>query len=145
MFRPIVALLCILPALTANAKGFGGDIQVETFSDFVMLNMHNEGFDMAVQISGPAGFMESRMLPGSGAAYIDVVNAKGQRLADGLYKYEIKPVPAVSLSREESAAMVDRNVLVGKSADKVSPVSGSFYIVGGQIMDAQMTEAGGAQ
>lgn len=140
MFRRIAALLIISLAGNVQAQDVSADIQIQLFSDFVAFELNNDAFNMNVNIAGPADYFYSQTYPGTETAFLDLANANG--MADGLYKYEVKPVPVRQISQRVSSAMPDRNTLYGKSAPKVSPVSGTFRILDGQIVDAQLPEGG---
>jgi hypothetical protein len=143
MLRKMAVLLSVALAGNVQAQDASANIQVETFADFVAFQMNNSAFDMNVKVSGPSDYTLSADYPGSQVAYLDLLGENGDALADGLYKYEIKPVPVKRISREASSAMPDRNTLQGRSAPKVSPVSGTFRILDGQVVDPDRVEAGG--
>jgi hypothetical protein len=140
MFRRIAALLICSLAGNVQAQDVSADIQVQLFSNFVAFELNNDTFDMNVNIAGPADYFFSQTYPGTKTGYHDLANADS--MADGLYKYEVKPVPVRQISQRVSSAMPDRNTLYGRSAPKVSPVSGTFRVLNGQIFDAQLPEGG---
>jgi len=143
MLRKVAILLTVAFAGNVQAQDVSTDIQVETFADFVAFQLNNTAFDMNVKVSGPADYSFSRDYSDSQVAYLELQGDSGEVMVDGLYKYEIKPVPVNRISREASSAMPDRNTLYGKSAPKVSPVSGTFRILDGQVVDPNLVEAGG--
>ena len=142
MFRRIAAVMIVSLAGNVQAQDVSADVQVQLFSDFVAFELDNDAFNMNVTISGPHDYSFTREYSGSETAYLDLAREGGGVMADGLYKYEIKPVPVRRFSRAESSAMPDRNTLYVKSAVKVSPVSGSFRIVDGQVVNAGISEGG---
>ena len=142
MFRRIAVLLMFALVGNVKAQDVSENIQVELFADFVAIELNNDAFNMNVSIAGPDDYNFTKEYRGSETAFFDLTDARGDAMADGLYKYEIKPVPVKRFSRAESSAMPDRNTLHGKSAAKVSPVSGSFRVVDGQVVDAGLFEGG---
>lgn len=142
MFQRMAALLMIALVGNVQAQDVSNDIQVNRFTDFVAFELNSDAFNMNVSIAGPDNYSFAREYQGSETAFFDLTDASGGAMADGLYKYEIKPVPVRRFSRAESSAMPDRNTLYGKSAAKVSPVSGSFRVVNGQVVDAGLFEGG---
>jgi hypothetical protein len=137
------ALILMVFAISANlhAQDISSDVYVDTSQDFIAFELTNGGFDMQLNVSGPQGFSRSQKYAANELAYVDVIDAKGRQLADGLYKYEIRPVPTVTISREESSAMPDRNDLYHKTQIEVSPVSGNFRVLNGRIADDLIVEA----
>jgi len=142
MFCRIAAVMIMSLAGNVQAQDESAEIQVQLFSDFVAFELNNDAFNMNVTIAGPGDYSLTKEYIGSETAYLDLAGEAGGAMADGLYKYEIKPVPVRRFSRAESSAMPDRNALHGKSAAKVSPVSGSFRIVDGQVVNAGISEGG---
>jgi len=139
--RIVVLLAAASLASAIHAQEFADSVFVDTSQDFIAFELANPEFDMQLNVSGPKGFSLSQKYAANELAYIDVVDARGSRLADGLYKYEIRPVPTVMITREESSAMPDRNELYHKAQIEVSPVSGSFRVLDGRIVDDLAVES----
>ena len=103
MLKKSIVLLALALAAQAQAQSAGNDVLVEEFDDFVAFELDNNNADMQLSISGPNGFFRSEKHPGNQPAFVEVRPFGGGSLEDGLYKYEIVPVPQVAYSREESS------------------------------------------
>ena len=140
------ALFLFLAVLLAStclyAKGVNNDFKVNTtnYADGILLEADNRDICLQLTIAGPGNSRHTQKYASAESVFIDINDANGQPLADGLYKYEAWPVPAVSYSREESSRMPDRNSLENTTGPDVSPVSGSFRIVNGVIDDPELIE-----
>lgn len=137
----IIALA--LFATTPQAAGpKDPELQVQTYSDFVVFDSLDDTVDLQVNVSGPDGFRLTERRSGAEPAVVDLLDKSGNRLADGLYKYEVYAVPRVTIPREISSAMPDRNEVREQIGPGPSPLSGSFRVLDGEIMDGLEVEAG---
>ncbi len=142
MNRILIFLSILLVANATHAKGVGKDagIEVSTYPNGLVFDVRRSDTDLQLTISGPGNYVSSRRHPYAESVFLGITNATGKRLADGLYKYEARPMPAVSISREESSIMQGRNVLHGKTDAKISPFSGTFRIANGRVVDPAYDE-----
>ncbi len=144
MNRMLIFMTILLVASTAYAKGIGNDttIQVFTHPDGVLFEVKGSDVDLQLNVSGPGNTVFTQRHAYANSVFLDIKKADGKALTDGLYKYEARPIPAVTMSRQESSGMQDRNVLHGKTDAKMSPVSGTFRIVNGSVVDPDLDEFG---
>lgn len=142
--RFTTSFLILLLAASVSAKNPVNEIKIQavTVEDGVMIKAVENNQAFSLNLSGPAGLNFSKSYRQAETAFIDINDVDGQPLADGLYKYEIKALPAIRISREESSTMPDRNDLKRKSSTKASPVNGSFRVVNGWVVDDQIEEFG---
>ena len=125
-----------------NAKDIDSSFKVTatTYADGVLLEAGNRDVDLQLTIAGPDNSRYTQRYSPTEPVFLDINNTNGQPLADGFYKYEVWPIPAVTYSREESSSMPDRNSLMNTTGPKASAVSGNFRIVNGLIDDPELTE-----
>ncbi len=138
-----VFLATLVLATGVNAKSAdkgGASIEVFQQADGMLFNVRGGDTDLQLDISGPGKAMYSKHYSYAESVFFNVNDASGVKLPDGLYKYEARPMPAVRISRAESSSMTDRNVLYGKTDAKLSPVSGTFRIVNGGVVDPNINE-----
>ena len=142
MKRILVLLMILLSATSVYAKGVNNDaaVQAKTYPDGVLFEAGDSAKDFNLNFSGPGKIVFSRKITTAGPVFINILDEEGDLLPDGLYKYEAKAIPSFTISRQESAQMKDRNVLLGKSEPKVSPVSGNFRILNGAVVDPSFEE-----
>jgi hypothetical protein len=141
----LIFLVTLVVATGANAKGADkgrASIQASQHPDGLLFDVKGGDVDLQLDISGPGKAMYSKHYAYAESVFFNINNASGVALPDGLYKYEARPVPAVTISRAESSRMKDRNVLHGKTDAKLSPVSGTFRIVNGGVVDPHYDEYG---
>jgi hypothetical protein len=136
-----MAMLALLLSVAAHSKDVTGPatIQSSTFADGILLQANDPSVNLELTILGPGKERTTRKIMSS-SVFMDTQSFDGQLLADGYYKWEAWPTPAVTYSREESSAMPDRNSLDREKAPKVSAFSGSFRIVDGLIVDPDLVE-----
>ena len=139
MKRLFLFLLVLLFATSAysQVEDSGVSILAVTYTDGVLLEAENNSVDIQLTVAGPDNSVTTQKYSGGETVFLDI-NA-GQ-LPDGLYKYEAWPIPAVTISREESSRMPNRNDISLDSGPSVSPTSGSFRIVNGEIADPDLVE-----
>lgn len=142
MNRFFIFLAIMLIATSAWSKGVGNDtsIQASTHPGGILFELKGGDADLQLSVSGPGNIAYARRYVAADSVFLDITNANGKALGDGLYKYEARPIPAITISREESSGMMDRNVLYGKTDAKISPVSGTFRIVHGAVIDPSVNE-----
>ncbi len=142
MNRVMSLLFSMVIAMSANAKGLEGNATIEatTYADGVLFQVDKSETNLQLNISGPTQAYSQRYSDGD-SIFLGIQQADGQVWADGLYKYEVWPVPAVSISREESSKMPDRNSLVHKSRPPVFALSGNFRISNGMVVDPDLGES----
>jgi hypothetical protein len=135
-------LLVTLVSTNLNAKAVTDNFSVDatTYSDGILLIANDSYNGLQLTIGGPGNKIFKQSYPPSDAAFLDINDIAGQKLPDGLYKYEIYPIPAVTYTREESSRMPGRNDVDFGSGPTVSPVSGSFRVVNGEIADSELQE-----
>jgi len=139
----LITLAALVVATGAHAKGVddgGASIQASQHPDGILFDVKGGDVDMQLNISGPGNATFSRHYAYAESVFFNINDASGVALPDGLYKYEARPLPAVTISRAESSRMKDRNVLNGKTDPKISPVSGTFRIVNGGVIDPNYDE-----
>lgn len=117
-----------------------GGIQAIAYNDGVLFESSDNSTNYQLNVAGAGDSGYQRSYETSGYLFLDTSAGEDGQLADGLYKYEARPIPAVTISREDSSAMSDRNSLVGKTTAKVSPVSGTFRILNGKVVDSMIEE-----
>jgi hypothetical protein len=142
MKRLFLCLLVLSLSTSAYSQDEGNSvgIQVVTYADGVLLEAENNSIDIQLTVVGPNNSVISQKYSGGETVFLDINAANGGQLPDGLYKYEAWPVPAVTISREESSKMPNRNDISLKAGPAVSPVSGSFRIVNGAMADPDLVE-----
>ena len=135
-----LAILILTTNVHSQDAGNAAGIQAITYADGILLEVDSPDIDLQVTIAGPANSSYTQKYPGVGPVFLDINDTNGQPLADGLYQYEVWPVPVTHYSREESSRMPDRNDISHKAGPKASSVSGSFRIVNGSIADSELIE-----
>ena len=139
----VLSMLCM--ATGAFAKGAPDnnvDIEAMPYSDGILFDVKAADSDLELSISGPGKMATSKRYTQAKSIFLETVQANGKSMPDGLYKYEARIVPTYVISREESSKMVDRNVLYGKTDAKSNPLSGTFRVVNGSIVDPELDEFG---
>lgn len=139
MKRIFLSILVLLLATSAHAQGQGDSpsIHAVTYTDGVLLSAEDNGIDIQLTVAGPDNSVTTQKYSGGETVFLDINDGQ---LPDGLYKYEAWPIPAVTISREESSRMPNRNDINLKSGPSVSPTSGYFRIVNGEIADPDLVE-----
>lgn len=115
-------------------------VNVNTYADGILLEIENHDSDFQLTVAGPGNSRYTRRYSSDEPVFLDINNTNGEQLEDGFYKYEAMPLPAFTISREESSKMPDRNSLKNTTGPKVSAVTGSFRIVNGMIIDPELVE-----
>lgn len=139
-FTTLFLMLLLATSVSAKSPVNNIEIRAVTVEDGVTIETIENNQAFSLNLSGPAGLNYSKSYRQAETAFIDINNVDGKPLADGLYKYEIKALPATRISREESSTMPDRNDLKWKSSTKASPVNGNFRVVNGWVVDDQIEE-----
>lgn len=140
MNRTAIAIVAIAFATTSFAESKGsGDLQAITYNDGVLIESIDESASYQIKVSGVGNSTYFRSITATGYLFLDASDENGP-LADGLYKYEARPIPSFTISREESSKLRDRNILVGKSVAKTSPLTGSFRVLNGEVVDSMLKE-----
>ncbi|MGE5233521.1 MAG: hypothetical protein ACM3OB_05380, partial [Acidobacteriota bacterium] len=95
---------------------------------------------MALTVSTPTGEVIRREFAAGEHPFIGLFDAAGQRLADGVYQYELTAKPAHgTITRTEAEAQSHGETRTGGgAAGEVQ--SGSFAIAGGEVVPADLTE-----
>jgi len=134
--------MVLLSATSTYAKGVAdaAAVQATTYSDGVLFEAAASASEYKLNFSGPGDAVFSRKVSGNGPLFINISDEEGGPLPDGLYKYEARAIPTLAISREESSRMKDRNVLYGKTDPKSSPISGTFRIQNGEVVDSSFEE-----
>ena len=143
MKQLLTFLAILLIASVAQAKGVKNDrpdIQASTYSDGMQFDVSRGDADLQLEVYGPGGKTYSERYANAESVFFSTNSRKDGSLPDGLYKYEAKSIPAVTISREESSKMADRNMLREKTDTKNSYVSGTFRIVDGLVVDPDLDE-----
>jgi hypothetical protein len=142
MKRIFTSLVVLLFATSVYSQGVdrNAGIQATTYSDGVLFEPGHSNNEFMLNISGPENTVIKKRYSSAEPAFFSVNNENGWPLPDGLYKYEARAIPAFSISREESSKLRDRNILIGKSDPKSSPVSGHFRIINGVVVDKSLEE-----
>ena len=134
-------LLLIFISLPAMAKD--DSMQAIHAVDGVMFESLKGHGASAVSLRGPGGYVANLNFEAGQSPFIDVLNVNGMALADGLYKFEVFTSP---LAREGLAGFggksvsIDRNAFSGITDPKKSPMSGSFRVMNGEILDPELAE-----
>lgn len=136
MIRTISVLLVSGLAVSAQARDLSQDIIVETYPDFLAIDLVSETHDVEYVISGPDNYHQRKRNTVDATAYVEMQDQQGVSLADGVYKWEAWATPRETISREESMAMPNRNDLSMTMATRNNRISGSFRVVNGQIVDS---------
>jgi hypothetical protein len=141
MRKLITVLLTMGLATTAMAQGKNKDIIVVSYPDFIAVDLNSETHDLQFQVAGPDNYQSRQTFGAQTPGYFETQSAEGEVLADGLYKWEAWTTPVNMISREDSAAMADRNSLAMTTGGS-SPgrISGSFRVIGGAIVDPDLAE-----
>ena len=136
----------LLAALLASTSLFAKDadqafaVEATSYPDGVLLQSANSDVGLQVSIGGPDGSVVSMSFAAFDPAFIFASDSSGQPIPDGLYHYEVWPVPAKTYTLEESSAMPDRNTVNFYKGPSVSPVNGSFRVAQGRIVDSELIE-----
>lgn len=119
------------------AKAPAPDMQVsrQTDSGRLTLAVGRDDIDVAVTVVGPGGARHTATYAGNEAIVLDSAESD---LPDGLYKYEIRPVAKVKRTPGEVPDHL--RGLTDAGASKASPVSGSFRVRNGAILDSAEKE-----
>ena len=137
--KRLVAICCsTLLSITAYAGETAGSVAVEAYSDFVTFDMLTEGYDMQVTVAGPNGYRNSTEHLSDQIAFLEIRDANGTNLVDGLYRYKVTPLPKQRWTREESSAL-----RASGNAPEVQPIvgtSGTFRVLNGQIVSPYTEE-----
>jgi hypothetical protein len=138
----LLFLNTLLMSTSLSAQGIDNSFNVNatTYSDGILLIADNQNADLQLTIARPDNSSYTKKYSSNGSVFIDINDTNGEALTDGLYKYVVWPVPAVTYTREESSSMPDRNDIKHKSGPSVHRVSGSFRVVNGEIPDADLLE-----
>ena len=139
MNRVSIALVALTFATISFADTQTG-IQAITYSDGVLFESSDNSTNYQLNVFGAGNSTYQRSYETSGYLFLDTSTGEDGPLADGLYKYKARPIPALTISRAESSNMEDRNSLSRKSAPAVSAISGSFRILNGQVVDSMLEE-----
>jgi hypothetical protein len=145
MKHVLVLISVLLVATGAYAKGAAkkaADIQATSYSDGILFDVNVKDADLEVNISGPGNLAQTKRYAYAESVFVEAAESNGKSIPDGLYKYEARAIPAVSISREESSAMPGRNELHGKTDAKMNPFSGTFRILNGSMVDSEYDEYG---
>jgi hypothetical protein len=134
----LISLVFLVGSLQADPAS--ENMTAEVYPDFVVFENLGDDTDLQVRVSGPQGEVLSRRQSGAEPVFVELQDASGQTLADGLYKYEVFAVPRVTIPREVSAAMPDRDVHREQVGPGPSPLSGTFRVSNGAIVDALAVE-----
>ena len=139
MYRIFTTLVALTIATSSFAeKQFEPQgMEAITYGDGVLFEAKNSSAQIQLSVSG-SGYQKT--LTTSGYHFLDTTSGEDGPLADGLYKYEVKEMPMLTMSRAESSKLMDRNTLYGKTDPKVSAVSGNFRILNGKVVDATLEE-----
>ena len=137
-----LAIFSVSTCLNAAGNDNSFNVNATTYADGVLLEADNRDINLQLTIAGPDNSRYTQKYSSADPVFLDINNTNGQPLADGFYKYEVRPIPMVTYSREESSSMPDRNSLKNTTGPKVSAVSGSFRIVNGFIDDSELVEYG---
>jgi len=89
---------------------------------------------MNLRVKGPGDFYWNGNADRGESMFLDATNLKGKALPDGLYKYELVMTPAVLVNRG-TMSVAEQNAFRSANAVKRSPISGSFRVVNGAILD----------
>lgn len=141
--KSIPLLMVILLASTnLSAKDVDRPFAVEAtnYSDGVLLLAEDTDMGLQVSIAGPDKSVTTRTFAAYDPAFIFVSDTNKQPLSDGLYQYEVWPLPSHTYTVEESSAMPDRNTVNFYKGPSVSPVNGSFRVMQGMIVDSVLRE-----
>lgn len=135
-------LFLILLSANLFAKGVDGQFTVNTttYEDGVLILSDNHETGFQVKFSGPGNFSVIQISSQGDSVFLDINNTDGQTLADGLYQYKVMPTPARTFTLAESSNMPDRNDIKPKSVAVVHPVYGSFRVINGEVVDADLQE-----
>ena len=138
----LLLLLVTLVSTNLHAKAVNENFSIDAtvYSDGILLIADDSNNGLHLTVGGPGNKTFKRSYPSSDAAFLDINDTAGEKLPDGLYKYEIYPIPAVIYTREESSRMPGRNDVDFGSGPTVSPVSGSFRVINGEIADSELQE-----
>ena len=133
-------LVGLLASTCLNAQDIDYNllVNVTSYADGVLLETPNRDLDLQLTLAGPNNYRYTQRYSSADPVFIDINHTNGQSLEDGFYKYEAMPMPTITISREESSKMPDRNSLMNTTGPKVSAVSGSFRIVNGMIIDPDL-------
>lgn len=142
-----LAILSLAASVHSKGVGNGAEIQATTYADGVLFEVGGSNSDFTLNVFGPDNVIIERTYSSAEPVFVSITEGDAGSLPDGLYKYEARPIPAFTISRQESSRLADRNTLIGKSDPKTSPVSGSFRIKNGIVADPNIQEfnAGGSK
>jgi len=124
-------------ALSMSAYAKQPEMRTEVLEDGVLFISDGNIGNSTVVLRGPGQYVTTLRFDAGTDPFIDARFVNGKPLADGLYKYEL-----VSSPRKMAFAPADkRNEFSGITDPKNSPVSGSFRVVHGVVVDPYLEES----
>jgi hypothetical protein len=141
MSRIVFSTVLLLTAFSSLARETATDfsVQATTYVDGILLESNRVDYDLELMIAGPDGIISRSRHGSRNPVFLAIDSFEHGQMTDGLYKYEIVPLPLISLTREAGADGQDPAV-VGRLAPKTSRINGSFRIVDGAIVDPDAVE-----
>ncbi len=112
---------------------------------FEPLEVHD---GMTLTVAG-GGMSLTRRYGAAESPFVNLVDAAGKPLADGIYKWELRAEPpALALNRERfehARAAADGDAMIEAQAPRMAVQSGVFTIKHGTLVDSSLVEAEGVQ
>ena len=133
--------IAILALSVAGAPVLAGEhpILPLVLNDGVYFDAGDYSGGMNLKVKGPGDFYWNGTADRGESMFLDATNLKGKALPDGLYKYELVMTPAVLVNRD-TMSVAEQNAYRSANAVNRSPISGSFRVVKGEVLDQHEEE-----
>ena len=154
VLRVILVVACfqlLVLAQTADDKNNG--VSISGLGSSIKFDVAAPHAELTLTISAPDGQVFRKEFKGRSAEF-SLTDAKGERLADGQYSYELRVTPLIPADVKETLAAARakgnsdevRRDLIKRGALAAQPlvVSGSFAILHGSVITAGEFEEGGS-
>ena len=131
-----IPLIAAVALFTGNALAAPPSLEVTEQFDAHGVTLINESIthDMQLVLVGPNGARHEELFTGRDAVYLDAV---GEGMPDGLYRYELRPVAKTKRVKGE---VPDNLRGLTQQPESVSPVTGSFRVADGLLIDTSVSE-----
>lgn len=138
MKKTIAILLGMSCAGSALAASDGAKFEIQAFPTDrgVVLQSNNADIDLGLTLAAPDGSTVTSVYRGNEAIPLE---AHTGDLPDGLYTYEIRPI--VLTGPTSDATPYNLRGLGPEKSTGLSPTSGSFRVVNGQVTIPDLVEA----
>ena len=131
----VVLNLLVFGAALAASSGEEFAVEVTSYSDGVFLLSNRDDLDLEVNFARPDGTVTRSKHLSTDAVFLEVNSLFEGEVVDGLYRYEIVPVPIVTMTRDPGSDEVDPATVKQPAISGRRIISGSFRVTNGTISD----------